>query len=345
MFKNQKILVVDDQNLVRNLIVNLLVKEQYEVEQVTSGKEALEKIEEYSYDLIITDIMMPEMDGYELCQKVKENENHKTVPIIIITSKNSVEDLSKAFEVGANDYIIKPFNSKELILRVKNNLQIQYLQKELQIKNKCLEKDLETATNYMKNRMLRSILTLSKAIDAKDHYTSGHCDRVFEYSAVLARKINLSKKNIENLKIGAIIHDIGKIGIPDTVLNKPGKLTEEEFDLIKTHPKVGADIIKPLGLDSSIIDMILHHHEMWDGKGYPDGQKGEDILIETRILSLADVYDALRSKRPYRDTLPFEKTKSIILDWRDAHFDPVLVDLFFEHIQEIHKIETKYKII
>lgn len=341
--KKPKILVVDDQRIVRRIITTLLEKENYLVEESDNGYDAIEKINKTEYDLIITDIMMPEMDGYELCKLIKDNPLYTDIPVIIITSKNTVDDLSQGFEAGANDYLPKPFNNKELLLRIKNNLKLRFLQNEIKEKNKYLSKELEKATNDIKNNMLKSIMTLSRAIDAKDHYTYGHCDRVISYTYVLSKKLNLSKVAINNLKIGAVIHDIGKIGISDTILNKPGKLTKEEFEIIKTHPSIGYEIVQPLGLDHAIIDMIIHHHERWDGTGYPHGQLNENILLETRILSLADVYDALRSKRPYRDILSFEETKKIITDWSGSHFDPELVKIFFDNIDEIHAIERDFK--
>ena len=256
--------------------------------------------------MILLDVKMPKIDGFEVCRRVKENERTRLIPIIMITVLTEMEDKIKAIEAGVDDFISQPFNKLEILARTRSLLKL-----------KQLTDELDNAENV--------IFALARTIEAKDKYTEGHTERVAEHALALGKRLNLSKKEIDALKKGSILHDIGKIGVPDIILNKPAKLEENEFEIIKKHPDLGEKICKPLKSIREALPIIRWHHEKLDGSGYPDGIKGDEIPAVARIMAIVDVYDALKTERPYKKAFPKEKCLNILTDearkgWWDEKF-------------------------
>ncbi|MDP8262228.1 MAG: response regulator [Candidatus Ancaeobacter aquaticus] len=279
-----KILIVDDSRLSVDLLKQIIQPMGHEAIIAYDGITALKKVEDEKPDLILLDVMMPHVDGFQLCEKLKSDEKTRLIPIIMITALSDLADKVKGIEVGADDFINKPFNDTILFARIKSLLKTKYLNEEL-----------ENAEMV--------ITSLALSIEAKDAYAEGHCERLAIYSVALAEYLGFPEEYCRALKRGAILHDIGKIGIPDNILLKPGPLTDDEWKIMRLHPVIGEKICKPLRTLANAVQMIRHHHERWDGSGYPDGLKGEEIPITARILQVVDVYDALTTNRPYRTLL------------------------------------------
>lgn len=305
----ERILIVDDNPVNIILLKDLLEYEQYAVDTAKSGTEALQVISESLPEVILLDIMMPVMDGFQVLDHIMNNETTRNVPVIIVSAKSDEIDVRLALDKGAIDYIKKPINNVELLARVRSALRLKKVQDQLRFQNEELIRQ-----NLKLERSEQIILSLISAIEAKSSYLEGHSKNVSIIALKIADYFDISKKDRQLLKQSAYLHDIGKIGTPDGILNKPGKLTAEEFEEIKKHPDKGAKILEPLEKFQIVKNIVRHHHEKLNGSGYPDGIKGEDIDLLTRIISVADVYDALSSKRSYRDKLPLEEIKSIFID-------------------------------
>jgi len=313
-----KILIVDDTEIVVAVLKDLLESSDlnYLVDSASNGVEALEKVKTFSPDLIILDVMMPLKDGYEVCREVKSSSETRFIPVVMITGLDTVEDKIKGIEAGADDFLTKPFNNYEVLARAKSLLrQKEYID------------ELENAEAVL--------TTLALGIEAKDPYTEGHCERLSFYSVLLGKKIGLSDIYLKALKLGGIMHDIGKIGIPDSILLKPGKLTDEEWLIMKEHPVIGERICKPLKSLRMVCPIIRHHHEKYNGTGYPDKLSAKEIPLTARILQVVDVYDALATARPYRKALPVDEV-CIILKEEVAKgwWDPKLVEAFIGMTKE-----------
>ncbi len=305
-----KILVVDDERAVVEVHRKLLEKDGYQVIVAYDGAEALAKVSSESPDLILTDVSMPEMDGLELCRKLKNGENTGLIPVVMVTAMDDFDNKIRGIETGADDFLTKPVRSRELYARVKSLLRI-----------KSLTDSLDSAETV--------IFSLANAIEAKDHFTKGHTDRVSSLAVNLGKYIGLSQQDINTLRKGGVLHDIGKIGVKDTILNKPGKLTDDEFAEVKKHPETGENICRPLRSLEPVLPIIKHHHEKYDGSGYPSGLVGEDIPLLARIMAIVDVYEALSSRRAYRDALTHAETMKILSEeTADGKFDPVLLEKF-----------------
>ncbi len=305
-----RILVVDDEKIIVDLHRKLLERSGYDVIVASNGVEALEKIELEKPDLILTDVSMPEMDGLRLCEQLKKSENTNLIPIIMVTAVDDFDDKIRGIETGADDYLTKPVRPRELYARVKSLLRI-----------KGLVDNLENAETV--------IFSLANAIEAKDYFTKGHIDRVSSLSVSLGTHIGLSSEDISTLEKGGALHDIGKIGVKDNILNKPGKLTPEEFEEIMKHPQVGENICRPLHSLAPVLPIIKHHHEKFDGSGYPSELVGEDIPLLARIMAIVDVYDALTSKRAYRDALSHVQAMNILREETEqGKFDANLLKEF-----------------
>ena len=290
---NSRILVVDDIVPNLELLEAHLISEGYQVETAANGREALESVEKSLPDLILLDIQMPIMDGYQVCEKLKGDEHTRLIPIVMITALRELEDKIKAIDAGADDFISKPFNKLEVLARVRSLLKV-----------KSLNDQLDTAENV--------IFALAQAIEAKDKYTENHIERVSEYAMELARSMKLSATDLDAVHKGGQLHDIGKIVLDDSIINKPGKLTQEEFDLVKQHPLVGYKICHPLKSVRYALPVIRWHHEKLDGSGYPDKLKGDEVPIAARIMAVVDVYDALTTKRSYKEAYSSEKAFRIL---------------------------------
>lgn len=347
-----KILVVDDEEQNRRLIKAMLMPLNYEIILARNGKEALEKVRDASPDVILLDIMMPEMDGFEVAKNLKGKEETKAIPIVMITALREVDDRVKALEVGADDFLVKPVERTELKARVQSLLKVKAYHDHMRDCEKKLEtevakktSELRQAFSKIKEVSLETIYRLSRAVEYRDIETGNHIIRVSNYAAAIARKMRLNDGYVESICYATPMHDIGKIGIPDHILLKPGKLEPDEWEIMKQHTIIGAQILE--GSKSELIklaqDIALTHHEKWDGTGYPKGLKGQDIPLAGRITAIADVFDAQTFKRPYKEPFSLKKSFSILKDSRGSHFDPEVVDAFFGVQDEMVSIREKYK--
>jgi putative two-component system response regulator len=305
-----QILVVDDNPGVGLLLREMLAMEGYDVTVAGDGIEAMVHVRQRCPDLIFLDLELPLLDGFEVCRRLKCDPATRLVPIIIITAQTAGNSRLTAWELGADDFLSKPFHRVEVIARARSLVRIKRL---------IDERDSAEAV----------VFALARTIEAKSPFTHGHSERVRDYALQLAERIGVSEHDREVLRKGALLHDIGKIRIPDAVLNKPGPLTADEFEVIKEHPRQGAHIVAPLRSLRDTIPLIRWHHERLDGRGYPDGLAGGDIPLLVRVLAVADVYDALASARPYRPPMqPADCLRMLRANAADGGLDPELVELF-----------------
>ncbi len=358
MSTDKRILVVDDEEQNRALMSDLLETLDYEYETASDGVEALAKLQ-LDFDLILCDVMMPGMDGFEVASRIRKNKKFGDIPIMMVTGLTSKEDRLRAVKAGANDFIAKPIDITELGVRVASLIKMKEGQDAIkrhrvELEKKVLEKTeaLRTALNEMVEAQRKSyqahldtIRRLAIAAEYKDEGTAEHILRMSNYSATLARGLNLPPGEVELILNMSPMHDVGKIGIPDGVLLKPGQLDEKEWEVMKQHTTIGARILS--GSTSELLQVgetiALCHHEKWDGSGYPKGLAGEDIPLYGRIISVADVFDALTTTRPYKSRIPNEEALELIRNGRGTHFDPKVVDIFFENIDEILEIQRTFE--
>lgn len=341
------ILIADDMEHNRIILGEFLTKMGYEVIVTCDGQEALDKTYECYPDLLLLDVIMPRLNGFEVTEKLKNDHNTKIIPIVLITALNELEHKIKAMECGADDFLNKPYDEMELGARVRSLLRVSeynhYMrnyQKELEIEVSKKTKALSDALQQIKNVSLETIHRLTSAAEYKDDETGEHIKRIGDYSAVIAKGMGYNDEEIENLLYAAPMHDIGKIGVPDKILLKPGKLDDDEWDIMKKHTNIGAEILKGSSAEYIKVAEIIayYHHERWDGTGYPEGLKGEEIPLSARIVAVVDVFDALVSERPYKMAFSLEKAFAIIESEKGVHFDPKVVDVFFAAKKEITAI-------
>lgn len=321
------VLIVDDDEFNLRVAGDILIKEKYSVHTAQSGEAALEFLKENLPRLILLDLHMPGMDGRETMKKIRENKKWKRIPIIFLTADTDPETEKECLVLGALDFITKPFEPMVMLSRINRIIELAELQSNL-------ERNLEEKTNLLEKVLLNSILVIANTIDAKDAYTSGHSKRVAQCATAIAERLNWSEKEVQNIYNVALLHDLGKIGVPDAILNKPGKLSSEEFNVIKKHPVIGHDILKDIHMISGVGEGALYHHERYDGRGYPYGLKGEEIPYYARIIGIADAYDAMTSNRIYRPKLTQERVIEEFEKGRGTQFDPGLTDLFLEMLRE-----------
>lgn len=314
-----RILIVDDNPVNVELLKAQLKPYAYILESAFDGEEALKKIHDIPPDLVLLDLMMPKISGYEVCRAIKQNKDTQFIPVIVITALSELDDKIKAIELGADEFLVKPFNKLELTTRIRSLLNL-----------KALHDDVDRSENIL--------FSLVKALEAKDLYTRGHSERVSAYAVQVARAIGLEENEIEVLRKGALLHDIGKIGVKEEVLLKPGKFTEEEMKHIQIHPSVGYDICKPLKSLAPCLCCIRSHHERIDGEGYPDHLTDKEIPLTAKIISVVDGYDAMTTDRPYRKKMSretalniFEKEKS------SGQWDQTIVEAFLEMMKAKHE--------
>ena len=322
-----------------------LFKQKYHVSYATNGLDALKIVEsKHKPDLILLDIMMPTMDGYEVIRTLKANPNAEKIPVLFVTAKTGTENETFGLSLGAVDYITKPINPQIVKARVETHMSLHLYQEQL-------EDLVAQQTSKLKNGYIDTIHRLTKAAEYKDEDTGGHITRISYYTKELAIQMGMDKEFYDTIFYASPMHDIGKVSIPDSILGKQGPLDDAEWALMKTHTNIGAKILK--GSDSPYLEMAVDiarsHHERWDGKGYPDGLKGEQIPLTARIMNICDQYDALRSKRPYKLSFSQEKTESIIIkgDGRTMpdHFDPQVLSAFKKSIGKFNEIyEFIYKV-
>jgi len=345
-----QVLLVDDELMNRRVASKILKKEGFEVVEAVDGLEALERLKSYDIDIILMDLMMPNMDGYEATKIIKKDENLSSIPLIILSALSEKSAILKGLELGANEYLTKPYDIAEFKLRVHNANKLRsfykmsqdnekYLAKKVEEKTKALQEALREVENSEKD----IVSILAKVGEYRDNETSMHTIRVGEISALLAREFGYSDDEVELVRLSAPMHDIGKIGIEDAILLKNGKLTEEEFEVMKTHASIGATILslKQTPLLSFASQIAQFHHEKYNGKGYPKGLSGEDIPLVARIVAVVGGFDALMSKRPYKEPFSLEKTLSIIKGDSGSHFDPKVIEKFLEKLDEIVEIRER----
>ncbi len=333
----QCILVVDDTP--ENIdVCRGILSDDYRIKVALNGERALKIAESASPpDLVLLDIMMPEMDGYEVCERLKANPLTKRIPIIFLTAKNQMEDEMKGFSLGAVDYITKPISPPIVKARVRTHLA-------LYDQNRILEDKVRQRTAELNETRLEIIRRLGRAAEYKDNETGLHVIRMSHYSRVLATAVGMEPRDTDLLYNAAPMHDIGKIGIADRVLLKPGKLDDNEWDIMRRHPAFGANIIGDHISELLEIARLvaLTHHEKWNGKGYPQGIAGEEIPLVGRITAIADVFDALTTERPYKQAWPLDKAFNLIEEEAGNHFDPNLATLFIQNRDEILNIKNQY---
>ena len=327
------VLVVDDEDFIREIICRKLTGSGFACDAAPSAEDALAKISQNSYDCVLSDIHMPGMSGVDLLRRIKLQ--NPDLAVILVTGAPDIDAALEAMRLGADDHLSKPLNLAALEMTVDRALEKKRLieenreyQRNLESMVKERTKQLSDANDDLRRLFTGSMKALAQALEAKDEYTQGHSARVAEESVNIARRLSLSDAEIQRIWLAGCLHDIGKIGINEAVLNKPGKLNEEEWDLIKQHPVVAGKILGPIPELSDIIDIIVHHHERYDGSGYPDGLEGSSIPLGARILSVADAYDALTSRRSYRAALARDEAYRILEDAGGTQFDPVIMRTF-----------------
>lgn len=309
-----KILVVDDEPSIVDVLTRFLSREGYEVVTAANGLQALERVSQEQPDLILLDVTMPEMDGFTVCQRLKEDENTALIPITMLTGLDDREHRTRGIEAGADDFLTKPFEQSILRARIRPQLRL-----------KRLTDQLEHTEGV--------IFMLAAAVEAKDAYTEGHLRRLRTYSEHLALAYGLSPAEVRAVRYGGVLHDIGKIGVDEAIIRKPGPLTPEETAQMRRHPEIGAQIISQMRFARDVAPIISGHHEYWDGSGYPLGLKGEEIPIGARIITIVDAYDAMTTDRPYRAALSDEEAIRRLQAGRGTQFDPDLLEVFLELIK------------
>ncbi|HEV8579834.1 MAG TPA: HD domain-containing phosphohydrolase [Thermoanaerobaculia bacterium] len=354
----KRILVVDDVDQNRMLLEGMVESLGYEVETASDGMEALAKLP-LDVDLILLDVMMPGIDGYEVAQRVRANAAFADLPIIMVTALDSREDRVRAVQAGASDFIAKPVEKTELLVRLASQLRLKEAQDALRRSQAELEQKVEQRTQALRLALqtaaeaqhrtyeahLDTIQRLVWAAECKDRDTAEHIQRMSQFGLVLARALGLPAAQIEILRHAIPMHDVGKIGIPDSILLKPGKLTAEERQVMSSHTVIGARLLA--GSPSELLQagevIALSHHERWDGSGYPKRLRGEEIPLPARICALADVFDALTSDRPYRPALTNEAALELMREGRGSQFDPRLFDVFLAHLDEIFEVQASFQ--
>lgn len=357
--RKRSILIVDD--VPANLqVLNSLLKDEYRTLIATSGQRAIELAQaEPRPDLILLDIMMPDLDGYQVCEVLKSEPRTREVPVIFITGKVALEDEVRGFQVGCVDYITKPISPPILRARVKTHLMLAAARELLKERNIDLEHKVQERTEEVVRVQDATFIAFGSLAETRDNETGNHLRRTQSYVRALANRLkdhpayrdHLSEEKIETLCKSAPLHDIGKVGIPDSILLKPDKLTPEEFEVMKTHTRIGRDSIaaaqETLGDHSEFLalarEIAYGHHEKWDGTGYPEGLKGEDIPVSARLMAVADVYDALISDRVYKKALSHDEAVEVIREGRGNHFDPTVVDAFLELAEEFRSMADSFR--
>ncbi len=326
----ERVVVVDDDAIILRNANTILSEAGFKVTCLKSGRLLLDYVEKNTIDMLLLDIKMPELDGFETLKLLREWEKktgRREIPVIFFTANDDCASETAGLSLGAMDFIRKPFAAEVLTLRVRHLLDLIRLQRDLHA-------EVERKTQEIEGLSLHVVHSLADAIDAKDAYTKGHSGRVADYSREIAKRFGYSAERQEEIYMMGLLHDVGKIGVPDEVINKPGKLTDEEFAKIKTHPGRGARILENIKEMPKLATGARWHHERYDGRGYPDGLAGENIPEEARIIAVADAYDAMTSHRSYRDVIPQEVVKGELEKGSGTQFDPKFAAIMLEIIKE-----------
>lgn len=340
-----KILVVDDEPAILRMLDRVLTRAGFSVTAVNNGLAAITEIDGYSPDLIIIDYMMPKLDGFQIISRLKNDPQWQNIPIIMMTAYDNVQNHVRAFDCGADEFLPKTANPSEIVARIRYHIRVKVNKDNLLNTRDDLEKIICDQSDQLKEASNEIIWRLAAASEYRDNETGTHIRRMAHYSAAIARAMGLPDKISRAILSSAPMHDIGKIGIPDSILLKPGKLTEKEWEIMRMHPIIGAKILE--GSNIGIIKMgkgiALTHHERWDGKGYPNGLKETQIALPGRVVALADVFDALTTERPYKPAFSIERSLQIISEESGKQFDPDVVAAFFAIIDEILEIKAEFK--
>jgi putative nucleotidyltransferase with HDIG domain len=335
-----RILIVDDEKMICSVLTRRLNREGYACVMANNGREALNHFYKDAFSLIISDIKMPEIDGIEFLRRVKEMS--PKMMVIIMTAYPEIDMAVEALRAGAYDFIIKPIDLDLVVLSVTRALEKKKLEDEVEAYHKNLERlveertaEIRQALSVVKKSHLDSVMLLAGAIDAKDPYTRGHSDRVRKMSVRIGMKLGLDEKRLESLVFGALLHDIGKIGIKDEVLQKQGNLNSGEYQYIQEHPLIGVKIVEGIDFFKDKIPMIRNHHEHFDGSGYPDGLVGEAIPLEARTVAVPDAFDAMTTSRPHHEAMSYEKALSEMERGKGKQFDPKILEIFLD--EKIYK--------
>lgn len=345
--KESRILIIDDEQTNITLIEKVLELDGYQNFISTSDStKAIELYQQHRPHLILLDLNMPVFDGFDVMNQLAAIESEDNFPsILVLTAQIDRDTRIRALNGGAKDYVHKPFDRVELLSRIRNQLEVTLLYEMVQNQNNILEEKVAERTQELQETRLEVIHRLGLAAEYRDNETGLHIIRMSKVSAELARAVGLSNDQCELILNSSPMHDIGKLGIPDAVLLKPGKLDAEEWEIMQTHTKIGAEILS--GGDTELLEqariIALTHHEKWDGSGYPEGLKGEAIPLEGRIVALADVFDALTSERPYKKAWPVEKAVEYIKEMSGSQFDPNLVDIFITILPKVQEISDRYR--
>ena len=330
------VLIVDDtpQNI---SLLNAALMDEYTIKIATGGQQAIDICLSMPIDIILLDVMMPEMDGFETCRRLKNNPLTASIPVIFVTARGEINDESMGFDCGAVDYITKPIRAAIVRARVHTHLALYY-------QSRILERLVQERTAELNKTRLEILHRLGSAGEYRDNETGLHVIRVSSYARIIATGLGLPESEAELLYNAATLHDTGKIGIPDSILFKPGKLDEEEWKVIRTHCEIGRKIIgdHTSSLLKTAASIALTHHERWDGTGYPQNLKGNTIPLFGRIVAIADVFDALTCVRPYKRAWPVSEAVEEIVRYKDKHFDPKIVDVFLRSIPEITAVQQQF---
>lgn len=333
-----RLLVIDDNTEVLKLM-KLILGDEFDLDLINSAEEGFNILKAKMSDLVLCDVMMPGMDGHSFCRKVKEDEATQHTPVILVTARSSAEMLEEGIKSGADDYISKPFDPIELKARIRSLLRMRRAETDLALANRNLRMRTSDLVDRQRSLFLSMIKSLVSALEAKDEYTRAHSSRVTEITLKIAEKMGLGEREKKDLELAAILHDVGKIAIPEKILNKKASLTDKEFEIIKQHPVIGETILKPVMELKDIGRTIRHHHERYDGNGYPDKLKSLEIPIGSRIMSVADTYDAITSERPYRSVETHNFAVKEIVRCSGSQFDPEVVEHFIEIAGQVKLME------
>ena len=339
-----KILIVDDTPTNIQLAASVLGSVKYDISFSYSGIEALEMINEQQYDLILMDVMMPEMDGHECCRLVRKHPNYRYVPILFLTARTDEESVIMGFDAGGSDYVTKPFHARELVARAENLIKLKYFEDFQEAKILETLAEVEKLNIEIVDTQKEVIFTLGAVVEARSNETGKHIKRVAEYSYLMSKLYGLEEEHAQLIRLASPMHDIGKIAVPDAVLEKPGKLSVEEFEVMKRHAQVGYDMLSKTNrpILNTAATIAGTHHEKFNGTGYPKGLKEHDIPIEGRITAFADVFDALGSSRVYKKAWSDEAIFEFFKAERGNHFDPQIVDLFFANLADFLHVRDTY---